>query len=65
MRTMRIACLLLACFLAGCDDFDIGGIMDRYREDFHCNYPLSAGGTLEIDTAPGSGTTLRWTVPLG
>lgn len=23
------------------------------------------GGSLEIDTAPGAGTTLRWTIPLG
>ncbi len=57
---MRLACLGLACFLGGCEDFDIGGISDRYREDFHFSYPLSAGGSVQIDNANGSIDISGW-----
>ena len=37
-------CLGTFFLLAGCEDFDLAGTLDRYREDFHFSYPLSAGG---------------------
>jgi len=48
MRIHYVA--LAALFRTGCEDFDIGGSSDRYKEDFHYSYPLSAGGT---DSARG------------
>jgi hypothetical protein len=59
---MRVICLpLLAIFLAGCDDFDINiGSSDRYREDFHFSYPLSAGGSLRLDNFNGAVEISGW-----
>ncbi len=53
---------LLAIFLAGCDDFDLGnmGGSGRYREDFHFNYPLTAGGSLRIENFNGSVEISGW-----
>jgi len=53
---------LLAMFLAGCDDMDLNiGISDhRYREDFHSSYPLSAGGTVRLETFNGSVEISGW-----
>lgn len=53
---------LLAIFLAGCDDFDLGNIgsSDRYREDFHYSYPLSAGGSLRLENFNGSVEISGW-----
>lgn len=58
--TLRLACLGLACLLGGCEDFDIAGITDRYREDFHFSYPLSSGGSVQIDNANGSIDITGW-----
>jgi hypothetical protein len=60
---LRVLCLpLLTLFLAGCEDFDLGGIggSDRYREDFHFSYPLSAGGSLRLETFNGSVEISGW-----
>ena len=60
---MRAICLpLLAIFLAGCDDFDLGNIggSDRYREDFHFSYPLSTGGSLRLENFNGSVEISGW-----
>ena len=62
---MRISpygvCLALApLFLAGCEDFDIGGSSDRYKEDFHFSYPLSSGGSLQIENFNGSVEITGW-----
>ena len=52
---------LLAVFLAGCEDFDLNiGGSDRYREDFHFSYPLSAGGSLRLETFNGSVEISGW-----
>jgi len=53
---------LLAVFLAGCDDFDLGSIggSDRYREDFHYSYPLSSGGSLRLENFNGSVEISGW-----
>lgn len=53
---------LLAVFLAGCDDFDLGnmGGSDRYREDFHFSYPLSTGGSLRLESFNGSVEISGW-----
>ncbi|SRR5579875_127624 len=60
LRLVPAAALLAAALLAACDDFDIGGMMDRYREDFHYSYPLEAGGALEVDNANGSIEISGW-----
>lgn len=60
---MRLLVLpLLAIFLAGCDDIDLGniGTSDRYREDFHFSYPLSAGGIVRLDNFNGSVEISGW-----
>src|ERR1700722_15963759 len=60
---LRALCLpLLAFFLAGCEDFDLGsmGGSDRYREDFHFSYPLNAGGSLQVDNSNGSVEISGW-----
>jgi hypothetical protein len=60
---LRALCLpLLAIFLAGCDDIDLGSIgsSDRYREDFHYSFPLTTGGSLRLDTFNGSVEISGW-----
>lgn len=58
----RISLITLACFsfaLAGCDieDFDPG---DRAQADFHYNFPLKDGGTVNIDTFNGGIEIIGW-----
>jgi hypothetical protein len=60
---MRAICLpLMAIFLAGCEDFDLGSVggSGRYREDFHFSYPLSTGGSLRVDNFNGSVEISGW-----
>lgn len=59
---LRGACLALAAVvLAGCDDWDIGGgSSDRYKEDFHFSYPLSAGGSVQIENFNGAIEISGW-----
>lgn len=59
----HITLLTLACFsftLAGCDieDFDGGG--DRAQSDFHYNFPLKDGGSVNIDTFNGGIEIIGW-----
>ncbi len=53
---------LVAVFLAGCDDIDLGNIggSGRYHEDFHFSYPLSAGSSLRLETFNGSVEISGW-----
>lgn len=53
---------LMAIFLAGCDEIDLGNIGNsgRYREDFHFSYPLSAGGSVRLDSFNGSVEISGW-----
>ncbi len=61
MQTIvRIACLGFACLLGGCEDWDIGGITDRYREDFHFSFPLNSGGSVQVENANGSIDISGW-----
>ncbi|HLH38188.1 MAG TPA: DUF4097 family beta strand repeat-containing protein [Bryobacteraceae bacterium] len=62
MRRLVPAAALISvvALLAACEDFDIGGMMDRYREDFHYSYPLDAGGSLEMENANGSIEISGW-----
>jgi hypothetical protein len=53
-------CLGVFFLLAGCEDFDIRGVSDRYREDFHFSYPLSAGGRIELEGFNGSVDIVGW-----
>ena len=53
-------CLGSLFLLAGCEDFDIGGTFDRYREDFHFSYPLTAGGRIELEGFNGSVDIVGW-----
>lgn len=60
---MRAFCLpLLAIFLTGCDEIDLGNIgsSDRYREDFHYSFPLNAGGSVRLDNFNGSVEISGW-----
>ena len=48
-------------FLAACDDFDcVGGPFDRYTEDFHLTYALSAGGRLSVENLNGAIEISSW-----
>ena len=49
----------LAVVLAGCEDFDFGP-SDRYKEDFHFNYPLSTGGKVSVENFNGSIDIAGW-----
>jgi hypothetical protein len=62
MRTvLRWAALAsVVLLLAACEDFDIGGMLDHYREDFHYTYPLNAGGTVEVENNNGSIEISGW-----
>ena len=46
--------------LTGCIDFADFSESDRYKEDFHFSYPLSAGGTLSLENANGSVEISGW-----
>ena len=52
----------MAIFLAGCDEIDLGSVggSDRYREDFHFSFPLSAGGSVRLDNFNGSVEISGW-----
>lgn len=61
MRLLNGILLGLSVFmLTACEDFDIGGISDRYREDFHFSFPLTAGGSVTVDNANGSVEIVGW-----
>jgi hypothetical protein len=53
---------MMAIFLAGCDEMDLGNIggSDRYREDFHYSFALSPGGSLRVDNFNGSVEISGW-----
>jgi len=53
---------LLAIFLAGCDEIDLGSVggSGRYREDFHYSFALSPGGTVRLDNFNGSVEISGW-----
>ena len=60
---MRAICIpIAALFLAGCDDIDLDGFggSQRYKEDFHFSYPLTAGGTLRVERFNGSVEISGW-----
>src|ERR1700747_2428747 len=61
MRVLTGICLGLSVLgLTACEDFDIGGVSDRYREDFHFSYPLNAGATVQVENANGSVEIVGW-----
>jgi hypothetical protein len=60
IQLRRAAAILPLLLLAGCEDWDISGITDRYREDFHFNYPLNAGGSVQVDNSNGSVEISGW-----
>lgn len=57
---MRIYWLLLALFLAGCDDWDLDDVLGPFRQDFQFSYPLSAGGTVQLENFNGSVEISGW-----
>jgi hypothetical protein len=60
---LKALCLsLLTIVLAGCDGIDLGNIggSDRYREDFHFSFPLSAGGSMRLENFNGSVEISGW-----
>lgn len=46
--------------LTGCVDFAEFGDSERYKEDFHYSYPLTAGGTVSIENSNGSVEISGW-----
>jgi hypothetical protein len=62
MRMSLIGSVVLSfAFLAGCEDFDLGGMTsEHYKEDFHYSYPLSSGGSVQVDNANGSVEIVGW-----
>jgi hypothetical protein len=61
-RRSLIALAPVALLLTGCDIDDVSswGSSDRFKEDFHLNYPLKPGGTLSVDTFNGSVEISSW-----
>src|SRR5437588_720868 len=51
IRTLPLGAALL---LVGCVGFGDFGPSDAYKEDFHSTHPLSAGGTVSIETFNGT-----------
>jgi hypothetical protein len=60
IHARHAAAVLPLLLLAGCEDWDLGGITDRYREDFHFSYPLNAGGSVQVDNSNGSVEISGW-----
>src|SRR5207249_442335 len=52
--------ILGALLLAGCEDWVEAGSADRYKEDFHFSYPLSANGRVEVESFNGSVEISGW-----
>jgi hypothetical protein len=59
-KSVGALCLGTFFLLAGCEDFDLAGALDRYREDFHFSYPLNAGGRIELEGFNGSVDIVGW-----
>lgn len=59
-RTLTGLCAATTFLLTGCIDFDLGGVTDRYREDFHYSYPLAAGGSVQLESFNGSVEITGW-----
>jgi DUF4097 and DUF4098 domain-containing protein YvlB len=61
MRVLSGVCLGLSILtLAACDEIDLSGSSDRYREDFHFNYPLNAGASVQVENTNGSVEIVGW-----
>lgn len=60
MRASGFVIAASLLLLAGCEDFDLGGVFDRYREDFHFSYPLADGGSIELENFNGSVEISGW-----
>ncbi len=60
MKARYAAAILPLCLLAGCEDWDVAGLTDRYREDFHFSYPLNAGASVEVDNSNGAVEISGW-----
>lgn len=57
----RGICLFVSLLaLVGCEDFNIGPFNERYKEDFHFSYPLSASGTIELENFNGPVEISGW-----
>ncbi len=61
MRTYaRLLPLAPALLLVGCVDFGDFGDSEAFKEDFHHNYPLNAGGTVSVETFNGPIELIGW-----
>jgi hypothetical protein len=59
-KTLVALCLGAFFLLTGCEDFDLRGISDRYREDFHFSYPMNAGGRIDLEGFNGAVEIVGW-----
>jgi len=57
LRGIGLAALVL---LAGCEDWGVGVFDHAYHEDFHYNYALNAGGSVEVENSNGSVEISGW-----
>ncbi|MEO8026032.1 MAG: hypothetical protein ABI823_06145 [Bryobacteraceae bacterium] len=55
----KLAIPALIFVLTGCDEINFGD-SDRYKDDFHYSYPLSAGGRLSLEGFNGSVDIMGW-----
>lgn len=53
-------CLGAFTLLTGCEDFDLHGMSDRYREDFHFSYPMNANGKIDLEGFNGGVEIVGW-----
>lgn len=60
MRFRHLAAFVPLLALAGCVDWDVGGMADRYREDFHYNYPLDPGAAVTVENSNGAIEISGW-----
>jgi hypothetical protein len=59
LRVLPVLAAVLG--LSACDEnWDIGGNSERYKEDFHFNHPLAAGGRITLDNFNGSVEISGW-----
>src|SRR5580658_10077863 len=56
----KVWALPLVLMLAGCEDFDLNAEVNRYHQDFHFSYPLSAGGNVQVENRNGSVEISGW-----
>lgn len=58
VRALPLAAATL--LLIGCEEMGDWGNSERYKEDFHGNFPLNTGGTVSLENFNGSVEVFAW-----